>query len=75
MELKWTKPDEHHIATACGTYAVSRINRGAQVMYTAWVRPYTALGDRLLAAIATDAEKLEAIKAMKELCVAHSKQE
>lgn len=72
MALEWIKPDEHHIATKCGTYAVSRVTRGAQAVYTAWVRPFTALGDKVVATIASDAEKLEAIRAMKQLCIEHA---
>ena len=67
-DLKWTKPDEHHIATECGTYAVSRVKTGAQLHYIAWRRPYTELGSITLSTLATDDEKLAAIRAMKQVC-------
>ena len=70
-DLKWVKPDEFHIATECGSYAVSRVNRGAQVLYIAWRRPYTELGHMALASIATEEEKVAAIRAMRLVCQQH----
>jgi deoxyxylulose-5-phosphate synthase len=67
--LEWIKPDEHHIATKCGTYAVSRVKTGAQLHYIAWRRPFTELASTTLTTLATDDEKLAAITAMRQACV------
>lgn len=82
--LRWTKPDEFHVRSECGRFAVARRRVNGVDWYIAYRAPTEserAVADEHLLTIelgatrvdakrATDAERLKAIGAMREICEA-----
>ena len=71
--LAWRKPDDYHIKSACGRFAVSRMNVSPHIWYVAWrvsngLSPSHEIGSRQLAADAPDSERSTAIKALQAMC-------
>lgn len=76
--LRWRKPDQYHIRSACNRFAVCRMNVGLAIWYIAWRRSLmddgvsTEIGATRLPIAAPESERLAAIKAMQEVCEAEA---
>jgi hypothetical protein len=73
-ELRWLRPDSHHIRTDCGRYTVARVDMGDRDDYVAWRLPRGEheLPRELLSArvpkTARESDRLAAIKSMQAVC-------
>ena len=75
--MKWRRVDPYHQRSECGRFSVSRLKTPNAIWYIAWRWPELELGATCLPIVRTDegvpvlpndAERSEAIGAMKELC-------
>ncbi len=75
--LRWRKPEAHHVMTECGRFSVAKVTVCGVDCYQAFRRTVKdesvfceEIGVAKVSKRATDAERLEAIRAMKAVCEA-----
>lgn len=81
----WYKGDDYHIRSQCGRYTVARVSGARGDSYVAWRRypdhddeptkPAIELGSVVVRPNASDAERIEARKAMQQRCAEHAQGE